>query len=149
MIWTIIPIVVILWLIGGQCWKPTRRYLIPVIATLYALFLKDKRKRLFAPLLLILSAILSLGYGENSDIRKWLGGSDFWTRVVMGILVASVPITYGFIVHGFSWQIPLILALNVASWQIHAGSLFKIGKYDVLIEDICRSLALGVSIVIM
>lgn len=149
MIWTIIPIVVILWLIGGQCWKPARRYLIPIIATLYASFLKDRRKRWLAPLLLLLSAILSLGYGENSALRKLLCGSDFWTRVVMALLIASVPITYGIFSHGASMSIITVTAVNLLAWQVRAGSLFKIGRYDVLIDDIARASALGLSIVIM
>lgn len=149
MIWTLIPIVMVLWLIGGQFWKPARRYIIPVIASLYALFLKDRRKRWLAPLLLLFSAILSLGYGEDSNLRKLLGGSEFWTRIVMGILVASVPITYGIISHGVNWTSPVILVVNVGAWQVRAGSLGKVGKYDILIEDIFRSFALGISIVII
>lgn len=149
MIWTVIPVTVILWLISGQMIKGLRRYAIPVIASLYALFLKDRRKRWLAPLLLILSAILSLGYGENSALRKLLGGSDFWTRIVMALLIASVPITYGILAHGVSTSILTVTAVNLVAWQVHAGIWFKIGKYDILIEDICRSLALGVSIVIM
>ena len=141
--------VIVLWLIGGQFWKPARRYLIPTIASLYALFLKDRHKRRFAPLLLILSAILSMGYGEDSHLRKLLCGSEFWTRVVMALLIASVPITYSSLTNGCSLNCVLMLVMNIGAWQVRAGSLCKIGRYDVLIEDICRSLALGVSIAIM
>jgi hypothetical protein len=149
MIYTIIPIVVLLWLISGQMIKGLRRYAIPLLATLYVAFLKDRKKRWLAGLMLIFSGILSLGYGENSHIRKFVGGSDFWTRIVMSLLIASVPITYGLISHGFSIFQPMIVLVNIAAWQVHAGSLGRIGKYDILIEDICRSTALGVSIVIM
>lgn len=149
MIWTVVPIIVVLWLISGQMIKGLRRYAIPAIASLYALFLKDRRKRWLAGLLLILSGILSIGYGENSVLRKILGGSDTLTRLVVSVLVATVPITYSVLTVGFSWSQPSILVMNIIAWQVYAGTLFKIGKYDVLIEDICRSTALGVSIVIM
>lgn len=149
MIWTIIPIVVVFWLISGQMIKGLRRYAIPAIATLYALFLKDRRKRWLAGFLLLLSGILSLGYGENSHIRRFLGGSDFWTRVVVAGLVASVPATYSTLTNGMSINPVCMVILNVVAWQVHAGSLWKIGTYDILIEDICRASALGISIVIM
>ncbi len=157
MIYSVLLIVAIclLWLISGQMIKGLRRYAIPVIATAYVVMLKDKRKRWLAGLMLILSAILSLGYGENSDIRKFLGGSDFLTRIVISIMIASIPITYIFLsqkhtnICDTSWSILTIIIVNVVAWQVHAGSLGKIGRYDILIEDICRALALGISIVIM
>ena len=141
--------VMILWLLSGQMIKGLRRYAIPLIATAYVALLKDRKLRWMASIMLVLSAILSLGYGENSHIRKSLGGSDFWTRIVMAILVASVPITYGFMTDMAWYKAVIMLVLNLSAWQVHAGSLCKIGKYDVLIEDMYRSFALGLSIVIM
>lgn len=141
--------VVILWLCSGQFIKGLRRYAIPLIATAYVTLLKDRKRRWMASIMLVLSAILSLGYGENSHIRKWLGGSDFWTRIVMALLVVSIPTTYCILTYNVHYNVPCMIILNLSAWQVHAGSLGKIGKYDILIEDIYRSLALAISIVIM
>lgn len=141
--------VIILWLISGQMIKGLRRYAIPLIATAYVALLKDKKRRWMASIMLVLSAILSLGYGENSHIRRWLGGSDFWTRIVMALLVSSIPATYCILTNN-GWIKPVCMViLNLSAWQVHAGSLGKICKYDILVEDIYRSLALAISIVII
>jgi len=138
----------ILWQVGGQCWKPARRYIIPVLASIYSLFVKDRGKRWACGIILALMAVLSLGYGEGSDIRKLFGGSDTITRIAIAVLIAAVLVTYGIVAHGFLWSHPVILAVNIVAWQVRCGSV-RIWKYDLLGEDACRATALAVSIIVV
>jgi hypothetical protein len=121
---------------GGQRDKWVRRYLTPLIATLYT---KLKKKEKKAPLLLALIGILSMGYGVNSFLRnKICFNNDALTRVVYGLLLAIPFLFFD------KWY--ALIALPIA-FSIRAGG-FKIGKYDVLFEDIIRYGVLGVLVVV-
>ena len=125
-------------MIGGQCNKWIRRYLLPFIVIFYTRARKGKKKfksLLFLPLI----GILSMGYGENSKLRKLLMGNDIWTRVVYGLLV-SVP----FVFFG-KWYAAIALPI---AYSIRAGG-FKITETkQFLIEDFIRFLTIGLLVVI-
>jgi hypothetical protein len=117
--------------------------------TAYAYFAnREQKKRKFAFVFLALIGILSAGYGEDSKIKKWCGGSETVTRLVMAALIASVFVAYLWLTHGNVYCIPIIYGLNIGAWQARAGSLCKIGRYDILIEDICRASACAISLLI-
>jgi hypothetical protein len=142
--------IVSLWLIGGQCSKWARRYLIAVLMTAYAYFAnKEPQKRRAGIVFLAMAGFLSAGYGENSKIKKWCGGSETITRLAMACLIASVFVVYLCLTNGNVWKIPAIYALNMLAWQVRAGSLGKIGKYDILVEDIFRASACAVSLIVV
>lgn len=123
---------------GGQCNKWVRRYLLPAIAVTYPLAKKEKKKWK-ALWLLSLMGILSMGYGENSKLRKLLKGNDFWTRIVYGLLV-SLP--FWFLGKGYA---SIILPI---AWSIRAGGFKLPGDKDFLWEDFARYMILGILIVI-
>jgi hypothetical protein len=124
-------------MIGGQKSKWVRRYLIPSIASIYTA-LKKKKKKWKATFFLPLIAILSMGYGESSKLRKLLGGSDFWTRIVYGLLIGLFFIPFG------KWYALIVMPI---AYSVRAGG-FKIGKYDWLWEDFIRYSCLGVLVVL-
>lgn len=123
--------------LGGQINKSFRRYILPLLAFSYT-SLKKKGKKWRAFYYLILIAVLSLGYGEHSKLRKFLKGSDTWTRIVIGLL-CSIP----FLFWG-KWY--SLIALPVA-FSIRAGGI-KIGKYDLLFEDVIKYGVIGILVVI-
>jgi len=138
MIWTIVPLIVLLGMWGGQRYKIVRRGGIPTVATLSALNQKKKWKALG---LMLLWGILSMGYGENSWLMK-VFKKDWIVRIVYGV-VLSLPI------YILSWKVGLIgtLALPTA-WSLRLPS-FKIYKeFDFLWEDAVRYTTLGVIITI-
>lgn len=121
---------------GGQTMKWTRRYLIPIIATLYTKLKKEHKNKAF--ILLALIGILSMGYGVNSFLRtKICFNNDALTRIVYGVLL-SIP----FLILG-NWY-ALILPIV---FSIRAGG-FKIGKYDFLWEDFWRYSTIGMLVVL-
>ena len=119
---------------GGQKNKGTRRFGIPGIAFITALF-SGLKWRSLAFLLLI--PILVMGYGENSILMGFLG-VEWLVRLVYALLL-SLPFFL------FSWRRGLIASvLLIGAFQIHAGSLGHISWFgDLLIEDIVRYSVLG------
>jgi hypothetical protein len=145
----IIVLINILWLTGGQGWLWARRYCLPVFAAGYAYFAqKDKARRWIAGVFVLLAVFLSMGYGENSAIRKALGGSDTLTRIVMACLISIVFASYSIMTHPTVWGILLTFGVNILAWQIRAGRICRIGSFDVLIEDIARATAFSISFMI-
>ena len=125
------------YLIGGQIEKSVRRYGVPTFAFAFA-FVQDKKNKARDKIrylwLLALIGILSCGYGEKSWIKK-LCKTDGLTRLVYSQLLAII-----FIVAGCRFYVAIpVLA---CTFQIRAGKLFSIGKFDFLIEDIFRSAAI-------
>lgn len=152
--WAMFPFlwasVCVLWCIGGQFWKPARRYVLSVLMTAYAYFAnREEKKRRFALVFLSLIGLLSMGYGEDSHLKRWCGGSETATRLIVAILISLPFVVYSVFNASNIWSIPAILAVNIFVWQVRAGSLGKVGKYDILIEDICRSTGIAVSITLI
>ncbi len=138
-----------LWCIGGQFWKPARRYILSVLMAVYAYYAnREPEKRRACVVLLAMIGLLSAGYGEDSWLKKACGGSETITRLVMACLIASVFASYSIMSHHITWRIFLTFGVNVLAWQVRAGSLCRIGRFDLLIEDLCRSLAFSVSLMI-
>lgn len=131
--------IMVCYLIGGQFNKATRRYGVPVLTLLYAQ-IKDKKatakERLRYVALLLLIGILSMGYGTNSFLKnKICFGIEWLTRAVYALLISLV-----FFLAGANWF--FCAPILIIAFQIRAGVLFKIGNFEVLIEDIARSLAI-------
>ena len=125
-------------MIGGQCKKWTRRYVLPSLAATYTA-LKEKKKKAKALIYLCLIGILSMGYGENSWLRKLCRGSDKATRIVYGLLV-SIP----FLFFGKWWA---CIVLPVA-WSIRAGGFQLPNGKDWLWEDFIRYMSVGILVVL-
>jgi len=132
----------VLGMVGGQSFKFARRYGIPTFALTIKSFgqTKSKKRKTWLLFLLLISPLLSLGYGENSKLMKWIG-SDWLVRIVYGFLLGLPFLVWNI------WYAPIVLA---CAWSVRAGSLgtFKIGKksYDILVEDMVRYFSLGVII---
>ena len=78
------------WL-GGFCWLPARRFIMPVIICGTSLFLSQWC--LYNLFQLIVIAIFCLGYGEKSPLRHCFG--DAWARFVwmfLSSLCLSLPL---------------------------------------------------------
>jgi hypothetical protein len=141
----------ILWLIGGQCSKAMRRYCLPAICAFKGILEARKgHRRWDIPVMvsLLLVGILSMGYGVDSWLKKACGGVEWVTRLVMSLLIvaAITPLMIGH----WSWiKLTITLIMSIAAWQVRAGSLAKIGKYDILLEDICRASSLALAIVLI
>lgn len=132
-------LIVTCYLIGGQIQKGVRRFGAPSFAFIYVQIRdksKEAKQRLFYIWLLCLMGILSMGYGESSFLRK-VFKSDWSTRVVYSALIAGI-----FCLAGYGWIKYLCFPVLIAAFQVRAGKLFSIGKFDILIEDICRALAI-------
>jgi hypothetical protein len=122
------------YLIGGQIEKSVRRYGVPTFAAAFVAIKNKGKNRYRALLLLGLIGILSIGYGEKSIIRKWVK-ADWATRLIYSQLLALIFILAGC---KFYFAIPIL----AGAFQVRAGKIFSIGKFDVLIEDIYRALAI-------
>jgi len=145
----------ILWQLGGQINKAARRYGIPITAGLAILFVKIKEKRPLKEKLALICllpaiGILSMGYGQDSWLRKVCGGSDTLTRIVYAILL-SIPILAVYLIAGYSlifWGVGLILL--VGAFQVRAGVWFKwLGGKDWLIEDTFRASAFAINMIFL
>lgn len=132
----VIPITIVMGMVGGQGHKPFRRYGISLIASLATILIVTdnyKRKAYIAWLLLI--AVLSGGYGENSKLMQ-VFKRDWIVRIVYGAIVGSIFLLFGF------WWAPVVFA---AAYSVRAGG-FAIWGRDWLWEDFVRFSVLGVHI---
>jgi len=140
MIINIITVILItaLGMIGGQCKKWTRRFVLPSVAITYQGF-KEKKNKVKALISLCLMGILSMGYGQNSWLKKLCRGSDKAVRIVYGLIV-SIP----FIFFGKWWA---SIALPIV-WSIRAGGFQLPNGKDWLWEDFMRYSCIGLLVVI-
>lgn len=121
---------------GGQKEKGARRYGIPGLALLMSAGKKFRLKHLT---FLLLIPILSMGYGKNSFLMSLLH-NDTLTRIVFGACL-SLP----FLAFGARRWLYALVGLSVA-FSVRAGSLGRIGVFDILIEDMVRYGVLGILI---
>ena len=128
--------IIFLGMFGGQMFKASRRFILPSLATIYAA--TKKKKKWKSSVYLLLMGILSMGYGENSKLRRLLGGSDFWTRIVYGSLVAIPFLALG------KWWACLILPL---AWSVRAGGFQITATKHFLWEDFIRYGSIGLLVV--
>ncbi len=141
-----ISFVVILWLLGGQIHKGWRRYGVPLVCAFYALFCANA-SLLNSAYLLLLVLPLSIGYGEHSWLFNWTKQGDGVVRAVCSVLMFTIILLFGS--HISTGIALLVILMQIGTWQVRAGSLGKIGQYDILIEDICRAIALALSIILV
>ena len=97
-----------LWTWGGLNWKPARRFIWPTVA-LGWLFLKGIGWPQAVATGILMAVVLSIGYGDSSRLRAWLGR---WAWVAYGLLLGLSTILVGLTVWHFV----------VAAW-------FPIGMY--------------------
>jgi len=85
---------------------------------------------------------LDLGYGPNSKLFKWLKDDEL-VRDVYGVLCAiPVFLTCALTQKWFS----MFGCLGViVAYQLREGSWGRIGKYDILPDDLFRGLAIGLA----
>ncbi len=150
MMMLMIPISMVLWMVGGQINKAVRRYGIPSVALGFGLWrlLRTKERdedwgKVF--LLLLCIPVLCMGYGVDSGIKR-LVETEWKIRLVYGFLL-SVPVGVAAAVMGRWVAVPIITWLYVVAFQVEAKSLGRVGKYDVLIEDMIRGAVFGLGII--
>lgn len=127
------------YLIGGQIEKSVRRYGVPTFAFAYA-FVADKKTRAKDKMkyiwFMLMVGILSMGYGENSFLKKYLR-YEWLTRAMYAFFLSIIFAIVG-------GNIFICFPILAVAFQVRAGKLFSIGKFDFLIEDICRALSIFV-----
>jgi hypothetical protein len=114
---------------GGQKFKQFRRFGLPGLAFLTAWRFDGFQWRDAAFLLLI--PVLVLGYGENSHLMGLIG-NEIAVRAVYAAML-SLPFYF------YGWRRGLFASVAlISAFQVMAGSLGKIGPFDILIEDLLR-----------
>lgn len=141
MIFLSIPLVILFFMLGGQINKLFRPIGVPLSFILTYAIWHNYSVWLVAPVLFY-GFTLSLGYGENSKLMKWLK-SEQLVRIVLGLLnTIPVIILTTLTMHYWNYLfVPIIVAVEC----IRMGSWGKIGKYDILPVDIFRGLAIGLA----
>ena len=146
-------LLMILGMIGGQINKAVRRFGIPSVAVIYGMvkaIKKNNRKRDKAKFIIftLLIPILSMGYGVDSLLTK-VFKKDWIVRIAYAFLL-SIPIAiYMFTTSQFGFNYIYYLISLALAYSVRAGSLWKIGKYDILIEDMIRYFVLGRIIILI
>lgn len=147
MIGWLIPIpvaFVALWCLGGQIKTYWRRFVLPVavlaLSMAYLHFTPDKHWYVGLPALLFIPDFIE-GYGPKSWIYKWLR-NETEVRMAYGAM-CSLPIIGTAMWTGHWWCL-LISVVEPALFVVELGSWGKIGKYDILGDDVVRALGLGI-----
>lgn len=132
--WIVLPVVsALLWRWGGMCWKPARRYLLPIFTTIYA-YTKHKKKWKSLFLLLGMGS-LSMGYGEN---HSWAD------RVLFTFLVVLPTFFLGWSVWQIIFPVVFLGGFYLSNehgtaelWKWHNLELFAFGPaYGCLIASV-------------
>lgn len=145
--WLLLPIpilFVVLWCLGGQLKTYWRRFVLPGVVCLLSLaychFTTD-RHWYQALLALIFIPDFIDGYSEKSWLYKWTKSLPI-TRLLYGFICAAT-VAIEAMWNGHPYAI-FILFLEPILFICEFGSWGKIGKYDILGDDIVRSLGLGI-----
>ncbi len=133
-----VPFIVLFFMLGGQINKLFRPIGVTLSILITYLF-SYHVEWAFVPSLWY-AFTLTLGYGEDSKLMKWLK-SEQKVRIVLGLssalpILLTVGLTHNFLA---LCMIPVIVAVEC----IRMGKWFSIGKFDVLPVDIFRGLVLG------
>lgn len=139
-----LPLVVLFYMWGGQAMKWIRP--VGVALSLSGIYLLHHGKDpiWWGFLAWMYGFELAFGYGEKSFIHKLAGGDDEKIRFFYGIW-CSIPVLITALITGHWWAI-LCICLIIYDFQIHAGAAkFKVFGKDFLLEDLARSLAIGVA----
>lgn len=142
MIFWCVPLVILYFCLGGQIHKLFRPIGVPLsILSVYWAFYPDTV--LVTLPVLLYGFLLTLGYGVNSRLMKWLR-SEQAVRIVYGVLI-SIPVLILSVITT-NWAAILWVPVIVANSCIRMGSWGKIGKYDILPVDIIRGATLGLAV---
>lgn len=142
MIFLIVPLCVLFYMLGGQINKLFRPIGVPLsIIGIYFYF--GQHSIWFAIPSLWYAFTLSLGYGENSKLMKWLK-SEQAVRIVLGISSALPVIATACLTK--NWLALIGFPVIVGVECIRLGKWGSIGKFDILPVDILRGLAIGLAI---
>lgn len=142
MIFLLAPMVSILWALGGQINKLIRPIGIPLLTVLFYIIHHNHPWWCVLPVFLY-GGILTIGYGEDSKLMKLLGNDEL-VRDVYSI-ICCIPITLMILLTGNLLALIGIL-LILGAFQIRLGSLGRIGKCDILPEDLIRGFIIGLAI---
>jgi hypothetical protein len=139
----IIPMFVFMYCWGGQVRNWMRRYVLPVSVMLltmaYFHYSTEKHWYMAIPALLFIPDFVE-GYGEKSWLFK-LFKVDWETRMAYGFMCA-LTIAGEAVWQGHYWACtavmiePVLYLMEFSSWG-------KIGKYDILGDDVVRALGLS------
>lgn len=141
MIFLCVPLVVLAYMLGGQLNKLWRPIGVPI--SIMAVYLIWHNHAIWTAMPALLYAfILTLGYGKNSKLMKWLK-SEQMVRIVLGCLVA-LPVLITVLLTG-NWLALLGIPLIVGVSCIRMGDWGSIEHFDILPVDIFRGLAVGLA----
>lgn len=141
MIFLSVPLVVIFYMLGGQINKLFRPIGVPL--SIIGIYLLTENHVLINCLPILWYAFtLTLGYGENSKLGKWLK-SEQKVRIVLG-LSSSIPIIILAIMNS-NYITLLCVPAIVAVECIRMGRWGHIGNFDILPVDIFRGLIVGLA----
>ena len=141
--------VTILWMVGGQIAKGARRFGVPGIVVMFALWQSfrkvrtvDKKAAWTYLVFLLFMPILAMGYGINSVYMKVF--KQEWLVRAMYALTLSLPfLLYMVLTREPLWQWGVAAVVLVGAFAVRADKLGTIGKFDFLIEDIVRGMSFG------
>lgn len=141
----------LLWMLGGQINKGLRRFGVPAIS-LIGIYIRiiSKWSKIGSKnwwrgwLILLYIPILSTGYGVDSCLMK-IFKKDWLVRIMYGLFLALPQVLYCLIVGKYVLLLIPLIGLPVIC-SIRGGSLGKVGKYDLLIEDVLRGFFFGQTI---
>ncbi len=137
MIFLCIPLTILFFMLGGQINKLFRPIGVPLSIILCSW-------SWYALSALPYGITLTLGYGENSKLMKWLK-SEQKVRIVCGLL-DGIPVLIAVLLKHHWWALVGIPAI-VAVECVRMGSWGKVGKYDILPVDIFRGAIRGIAMV--
>lgn len=141
MIFLCIPLCILFGMLGGQINKLFRP--IGISLSIFLIYLIwHNHSWLYGLPSLLYGLELTLGYGENSLFMKWFKNDenirDFYSFICCIPVIISMVLTKNiFSVFG--------ILLIIISFQLRLGSFGKIGKYDILPEDIFRWGSVGLA----
>lgn len=95
------------WL-GGFCWLPARRFIMPSILTVSCLYFSNWDW--WSLSMLSCMGIFCLGYGDKSPLRHIFG--DGWGRGIWGLL-AAISLSIALFLTGHIWILWMIIYLGI------------------------------------
>lgn len=145
--WIITFVIMGMGMVGGQWEKGVRRYGVPCLAMVkefIEMFNKDKDKKNKAKFLIfgLMIPVLSMGYGVNSFYKK-IFKKEWLIRLAYAITLSIPFCAYLALTGASGFKYIVCAGALIGAWQVRAGSLGRIGSFDILIEDIVRYFTVG------
>lgn len=141
MIFWSVPLVILFGMLGGQINKLFRPIGIPLsIAAIYAIHHNHEWWCILPTFLY--GFLITLGYGPNSKLFEFLQDEEL--AIDAYSVICCLPIVFTFLLtKNLNAAFGILIVLG--AFQIKLGSLGKIGKYDIEINDIFRWSAIGIA----